>query len=202
MKGTLSTPAARDFAYSGVEHEDEVYSVRQLAARDSDAELKSARTLPTLVPSDSGSKKKGPIVLEDEQISVEEPTAVDDESRNDDLPLAVTASIFRSASGKDDRKNDLRKDLPRPVQEEKAFVQALKESLEESIKESLKENNEPVTAERQDCRPAFARTPFIFQVRSILTALTFNMRASQDVILESLNLTNFRFSSEKLLKLQ
>jgi len=165
-KGTLSTPAARDFAYSGVEREDEVYSVRQLAARDSGTELKSERSLPTLVPRSGSESKKGPIVLEDEEISAKESTAIDDESRNDDRPLAVTASIFRSTNGKDDRKNGSRKDsdLPRPVQEEKAFVQALKESLEESIKESLKENNESVTAERQDCRPAFVRTPFVLQV--------------------------------------
>jgi len=170
-KGTLSTPVARDFAYSGVEHEDEVYSVRQLAARDSGTGLKSGeeKSLPTLVPRSGSGSKKGPIVLEDEEISAKDST-VDDESRNDDRPLAVTASIFRSANGKDDDcKNDSRKDndLPRPVQEEKAFVQALKESLEESIKESLKENNEPATVERQNCR-SFARTPFIFQVRSSL----------------------------------
>lgn len=166
-KGTLSTPAARDFAYSGIEHEDEVYSVRQLAARDSGAELKSERSLPTLVPTSGSGSKKGPIV-KDEEISAKESITADDDSKSDDRPLAVTASIFRSANG---AKDDLRKDsdLPRPLQEEKAFVQALKDSLEESIKESVKENNEPVAAERQDCRPAFVRTPFIFQVRSILT---------------------------------
>ncbi|XP_012231010.1 hypoxia-inducible factor 1-alpha isoform X2 [Linepithema humile] len=152
-----------NYILSGVEHEDEVYSVRQQAARDSGTELKPERALPTLVPTSDSRSKKGPIVLDDEEISVKESITVDDESKSDDRPLAVTASIFRSANGKNDCKNNLRKDsdLSRPVQE-KAFVQALKESLEESIKESLKENNEPVVAERQE-RPAFVRTPFIFQ---------------------------------------
>lgn len=179
--GTLSTSAVRDFAYSGIEHEDEVYSVRQLAARDSDADLvKIERPLPVLVPTGSGAVSatdSSQVSLNDEEETrAEESAAVDDESRNDDRPFAVTASIFHSAGGKDDR-NESRKDsaLPKHAQEEKAFVQALKESLEESIKESLKENDEPAAVDRQDRRRSglspfslgsslAKKTPFILQV--------------------------------------
>jgi len=159
------TPAARDSAYSEIEHEDEVYSVRQLAARDSGADLvKSERTLPALVPIGGAGPAESArqVVLNEEEVPEEETAdtlGLDEESKGEDRPLAVTASIFRSADEKNERKH---KDvLPRPIQE-KAFVQALKDSLEESIKESLKENDKP-TQERQDCRP-LARTPFVFQV--------------------------------------
>jgi len=170
--GTLSTPVARNFVYSGIEHEDEVYNIRQLAARDSDADLvKIEKPLPVLVPTGSAisTTDSSQVSLNDEEIPTEE-SVIDDESRSDDRPFAVTASIFRSIDEKGGCKNDSRKDasvLPKQGQEEKAFVQALKESLEESIKESLKEN-EPATVDRQDCRQSFAKkTPFIFQVRSI-----------------------------------
>lgn len=169
--GTLSTSAARDFAYSGIEHEDEVYSVRQLAARDSGTDLvKIERPLPVLVPTSGGAVSttdSSQVSLNDEEEILAEESAVDDESRSEDRPFAVTASVFRSsADRKSGCEDDLRKDgaLPKHVQE-KAFVQALKESLEESIKESLKENAEPV-ADRQ---PLAKKAPFIFQVQSAST---------------------------------
>ncbi|XP_019887026.1 hypoxia-inducible factor 1-alpha isoform X1 [Ooceraea biroi] len=158
-----------NYVLSEVEHEDEVYSVRQLAARDSGVDLvKSERTLPALVPIEGA----GPVdstrqVVLDEEVPGEDAanSSVDDESKGEDRPLAVTASIFHSAGGKDEqeRKDGSGQDnvLPRPIQE-KAFVQALKESLEESIKESLKENDEPAPGKRQNCR-SLARTPFVFQ---------------------------------------
>lgn len=138
-----------------------MYSVRQLAARDSGADLvKIERPLPVLVPTGSAAVSttdSSQVSLDDEsEIPAKEP-AVDDESRSDDRPFAVTASIFRSAEEEDGCKDDSRKN--------EKFVQALKESLEESIKESLKENNEPAAVDRQDCRPSFAKkAPFIFQV--------------------------------------
>lgn len=148
-----------------------MYSVRQLAARNSGADLvKSERPLPALVPTGGAvSTDASHVVLDDEENLAAKESVVDDESKNEDRPLAVTASIFRSANGKDNRsnKNGLRKNnaLPKPIQE-KAFVQALKESLEESIKESLKENDEPATEDRQEFRPSFA-TSFILQVHKL-----------------------------------
>lgn len=154
---------SRDFGYSGLEHEDEVYSVRQLAARDSGADfVKSERSLLTPVATgaiEPTSVSCQVVLNDDEKISTKE-LAVDDESRSDDRPLAVTASIFRSANGKDDTRKD--DDLPKQAQKKKTSVRILKES----INESLKENDEPAAADRQNCcRPAFAKTPFIFQVR-------------------------------------
>ncbi|XP_012535066.1 protein similar isoform X2 [Monomorium pharaonis] len=155
-----------NYVLSGIEHEDEVYSVRQLAARDSGADLvKVERPLPALVPT-GGPGAVSTTDSSDVSLDDEEGKLVIDETRSDDQPFTVTASIFRSADGKSDCKDDLRKDdaLPKHAQEEKAFVQALKESLEESIKESLKENDDPAPVDRQNCRQSFAKkTPFIFQ---------------------------------------
>lgn len=169
--GMLSTPAARDFAYSGIEHEDEVYSVRQLAAHDSSADLvKVERPLPVLVPTGGGAVSttdSSQVSLNDEEETLSEESAVGDETTSDDRPFAVTASVFCSADEKGGCKDDSRKDsLPKHVQEEKAFVQTLKESLEESIKESLKENNEPEAVDRQSF---IKKTPFVFQVWLMLS---------------------------------
>ncbi|XP_011696892.1 PREDICTED: uncharacterized protein LOC105455341 [Wasmannia auropunctata] len=160
-----------NYILSGIEHEDEVYSVRQLAARDSDADLvKIERPLPVLVPTgpprsiSTTDSNQVSLTNDEEEIPPAEESAVDDESN--DRPFAVTASIFRSVDVKAGCKDDSRKDdaLPKHAQEEKAFVQALKESLEESIKESLKENDEPAAVNRLNCRQSFAKkTPFIFQ---------------------------------------
>ncbi|XP_011874728.1 PREDICTED: protein similar isoform X2 [Vollenhovia emeryi] len=156
-----------NYVLSGIEHEDEVYSVRQLAARDSDADLvKIEKPLPVLVPAGGAvsTADPGQVSLNDEEALAEEPAV--DKSRSEDRPFAVTALIFRSADEKGDCENDSRKDgaLPKHAQEEKAFVQALKESLEESIKESLQENDEPAAVNRQDCRQFLAKkTSLIFQ---------------------------------------
>ncbi|XP_011644069.1 uncharacterized protein LOC105431526 isoform X1 [Pogonomyrmex barbatus] len=162
-----------NYILSGVEHEDEVYSVRQLAARDTGVDLvKPERPLPVLVPTATAvsTTDSSQVSLNDEEeIPAEESATVDDESpRSDDRPLAVTASIFRPrdvARGCDN--DDSRKDdaLPRQAQEEKAFARALKESLEES----LKENDDPATIDRQNCRPlslAKKKLPFVFQGKS------------------------------------
>jgi hypothetical protein len=162
---TLSTPAARDFAYSGIEYDGHVVSLVQ-SKRDNSADLvKLERPLPALVPTGgavvSTADSSRASLDDEEKIPVKEP-AVDDKSRSDDRPFAVTASIFRSLpDGK--RKDDLRKDdaFPKHSHEEKAFEQALKESLEQSIKESLKENDEPTPINRQSFSK---KTPFIFQV--------------------------------------
>ncbi|XP_018397064.1 PREDICTED: protein similar [Cyphomyrmex costatus] len=167
-----------NYILSGIEHEDEVYSVRQLATRDNDANLvKIEKPLPILLPTGStvSTTDSCEISLNDEKIPIEEST-VDDEPRSDDRPLAVTASIFRSIDEKGDCKDDSQKDgvLSKHAQKEKAFVfleKALKESLEESIKESLKENDVPTTVNRQDCRQSFAKkAPFIFQGKSTVVS--------------------------------
>ncbi|KAL6444881.1 hypothetical protein ACFW04_002123 [Cataglyphis niger] len=143
---------------NGLEHEDEVYSVRQLAACDSGADfVKSERSL--LTPVATGAIKPTSdlchvVLNDDKKISAKE-LVIDDESRSDDRPLAVTASIFRSANGKDDTRKD--DDFSKQAQEKKTSVRILKES----INESLKENDEP--ADRHNCCRSFARTPFIFQ---------------------------------------
>ncbi|XP_050444881.1 uncharacterized protein LOC126848222 isoform X2 [Cataglyphis hispanica] len=147
-----------NYILSGLEHEDEVYSVRQLAACDSGADfVKSERSL--LTPVATGAIKpmsdSCQVLNDDKKISAKE-LVIDDESRSDDRPLAVTASIFRSANGKDDTRKD--DDFSKQTQEKKTSVRILKES----INESLKENDEP--ADRHNCcRPPFAKTPFIFQ---------------------------------------
>lgn len=156
-------PAAREFGYSGIEHEDEIYSVRQLAARDSGADfVKSEKSLVTPVTTAATrlTSDSCQVVLSDDELSKE--SAVDDESKGDDRPLAVTASIFRSANGRDDaQKDDV---FPKQAQEKKTCVRILKEP----INESLKENDEPTVAGPQNsCQSAVVRTPFIFQVRLI-----------------------------------
>ncbi|XP_025263937.1 hypoxia-inducible factor 1-alpha isoform X2 [Camponotus floridanus] len=141
-----------NYILSGIEHEDEIYSVRQLVARDSGTDLKPEKSLAIAATRPTSDSCQ---VLTDDEISKE--SAVDDESRGDDRPLAVTASIFRSANGRDDtRKDDA---LLKEAQEKKSCMRILKDL---SINESLKENDEP-TADRQNCQPAVARTPFIFQ---------------------------------------
>ncbi|KYQ50321.1 Hypoxia-inducible factor 1-alpha [Trachymyrmex zeteki] len=98
---------------------------------------------------------------DEEKIPVEEST-VDDESRSDDRPFAVTASIFHSIDDKSDCKDDSQKDgaLPKRAQKEKAFV-FLEKALKESLEESIKENNVPATVNRQSF---VKKAPFIFQI--------------------------------------
>lgn len=140
-----------------------MYSVRQLVARDSGTDLvKIERPLPVLVPTGGGGGGVTVSTTDSSQVSLndEEETAVDVESRSEDRPFAVTASIFHSST---DGKSGCEDDSPKDIQEEKAFVQALKESLEESIKE----NDEPAA------RHSFVKkAPFVFQVRSILSILS------------------------------
>lgn len=144
-----------------------MYSVRQLTARDSGADfVKSERSLlapvtitGTVEPTSDSDCQAVLNDDDDEKRIFAKESAVDDESRSDDRPLAVTASIFRSANG---RADDV---FPKQPQE-KTSVRIPKESPKEPIDESLKENDEPAAADRQDCcRPAFTRTPFILQVR-------------------------------------
>ncbi|XP_029171939.1 hypoxia-inducible factor 1-alpha-like isoform X2 [Nylanderia fulva] len=131
-----------NYILSGIEHENEVYSVRQLTARDSGANLAKSK-------GSSDSDCQTVLTNDDEKI------VQDDESRSDDRPLAVTASIFRSANGR----NDI---LPKQTQE-KTSLRVPKE-VPKPIDDSLKENDEPAAADRSDCcRPAFARTPFLLE---------------------------------------
>ncbi|XP_012057137.1 PREDICTED: uncharacterized protein LOC105620242 [Atta cephalotes] len=153
-----------NYILSGIEHEDEVYSVRQLAARDNDANLvKIEKPLPVLVPADSSAVSttdSSQVSLNDEE-RIPEELNVDDESRSDDRPFAVTASIFHSIDKKNDCKDDSQKDgaLPKHAQKEKAFV-FLEKTLKESLEESIKENDVPATVNQQ----SFAKkTPFILQ---------------------------------------
>lgn len=183
-------PPGRISAFSGVEREDEVYSARQLAARDSEEavkpEEKPADTsdvvqLPPLqattklrVRVQVNSKKLEDTALEGNQQQLSLPATrskpATTGSSNRAKPLTVTSSIFRAADNKAKKEpvqlqDGSRKDntFPRPVQStEKSFVgvQALKESLEES----LKENNGPKRKQRCRQQSVASRAPFVFQV--------------------------------------
>ncbi|XP_076667210.1 HIF-1 transcription factor component sima isoform X2 [Andrena cerasifolii] len=163
-----------NYVLSGVEHEDELYSARQLAARDTE---KSALRAEKLAPSPTEppvQPARIEVNAEDELAEValdlndnesaalsaqpQKPAATVDRAK----PLAVTTSTFRAAAPKKESagpQDGSRKDntFPRPVHAtEKAFVgvQALKDSLEES----LKENEQPKRKQE-----TVARAPFIFQ---------------------------------------
>ncbi|XP_071868413.1 HIF-1 transcription factor component sima isoform X1 [Bombus fervidus] len=178
-----------NYVLSGVEREDEVYSARQLAARDTKEavkpEEKPAATsdvvqVPPLqataklrVRVQVNSKKLEDTALEKNQQQLSLPATKSKSATTGSSdrvkPLTVTSSIFRTADNKAKKEpvqlqDGSRKDntFPRPVQStEKSFVgvQALKESLEES----LKENNEPKRKQRCRQQSAGSRTPFVFQ---------------------------------------
>ncbi|KAG9434019.1 hypothetical protein HZU67_04570 [Apis mellifera carnica] len=176
-----------NYILSGVEREDEVYSARQLAARDTEKAVKPEQPAdPILVEPLLTTKLRLRVQVNNNnnnnnnnnksnKSNLEEATLDGNEERFslqpevDSLdrakPLTVTSSTFRAADNKPRRAQDgSRKDntFPRPVQStsEKSFagVQALKQSLEESIKE----NNEP--RKKQQCR----RAPFEFQGKPAL----------------------------------
>nr|XP_012150065.1 PREDICTED: hypoxia-inducible factor 3-alpha isoform X1 [Megachile rotundata] len=168
-----------NYILSGVEREDEVYSARQLAARDTETVVKPEKV--------TGSSDVEPAKLQ-LQVRVnsnklEETAAFDavDQELSVSVgqsellagpfecakPFTVTASTFRLAANKPNKgsaqlQDGSRKDntFPRPVHAtEKSFVgvQALKDSLEES----LKENDEPKRKESR--RQPASRPPFVFQ---------------------------------------
>ncbi|XP_014477700.1 PREDICTED: protein similar isoform X2 [Dinoponera quadriceps] len=176
-----------NYILSGIEHEDEVYSERQLAGRDSADLVKSEASLPALVPTASGppaptgdeddDKKEEEAVPADVVNVPEEPAIVDDDAlrksdRDRPRPLTVTASIFqRSLNWDDCGKDESRKvdGFLRSFQNEKASVgvRTLKESPKQPILNATTkwlQDSKSAAAERQeDCRPTFASTPFIFQ---------------------------------------
>ncbi|XP_031848745.2 HIF-1 transcription factor component sima isoform X1 [Nomia melanderi] len=181
-----------NYILSGVEREDEVYSARQLAARDTEKSLvkpEKKKLLPSVCEAAVQPVTKLRLQVQvTETGNLEEP-AVDPpkpknaqqqqqqrqdhrESVDRAKPLAVTTSTFRAA-GQGVKKEPAglrdgsRKDntFPRPVRDaEKSFVgvQALKESLEES----LKENDQP-KRKKINPRPT-NRPPFIFQGKPAL----------------------------------
>lgn len=162
-----------------MEHEDELYSARQLAARDTEERALRAEKLapsPTepvqparIEVNAEGELAEVALDLNDNECAAlsaqpQKPAATVDRAK----PLAVTTSTFRAAAPKKKEsagpQDGSRKDntFPRPVHAtEKAFVgvQALKDSLEES----LKENEQP--KRKQARQETVARAPFIFQVR-------------------------------------
>ncbi|XP_076235560.1 HIF-1 transcription factor component sima [Calliopsis andreniformis] len=149
-----------NYVLSGVEREDEVYSARQLAARDTE---KSVVKPEKLAPSSTDAVQPAKLQLEVQVNAGQDIEEVALDSNDNEClltvqqkpvvtldrakPLAVTTSTFRAAAPKKKEpglQDGSRKDntFPRPVHvAEKSFVgvQALKESLEES----LKENEEP-----------------------------------------------------------
>lgn len=184
-------PPGRISAFSGVEREDEVYSARQLAARDSEEavkpEEKPAATsdivqLPPLqattklrVRVQVNSKKLEDTALEGNQQQLSLPAtkskpATTTGSSDRAKPLTVTSSIFRAADNKAKKESvqlqdGSRKDntFPRPVQStEKSFVGV--QALKESLEESLKENNGPKRKQRCRQQSVASRAPFVFQV--------------------------------------
>ena len=186
-RGDDQFPPGRISGFSGVEREDEVYSARQLSARDTEKAVKPEQPAdPILVEPLLTTKLRLRVQVNNNnnnnnnnnksnKSNLEEATLDGNEERFslqpevDSLdrakPLTVTSSTFRAADNKPRRAQDgSRKDntFPRPVQStsEKSFagVQALKQSLEESIKE----NNEP--RKKQQCR----RAPFEFQVNKYI----------------------------------
>ncbi|XP_053984821.1 hypoxia-inducible factor 3-alpha isoform X2 [Hylaeus volcanicus] len=166
-----------NYVVSGVEHEDEVYSARQLAARDTEQQS-LVKPEKLVSPSETVPLTKLQLQVQvetDLEEVIEDPvdkeyasTRAEEESSSPPFkrakPLAVTTSTFRLAGQKAEKEpgrlqDGSRKDntFPRPVHgTDKSFVgvQALKDSLEES----LKENEEP---KRKRQTPA--RLPFIFQ---------------------------------------
>ncbi|CAK9813264.1 Hypoxia-inducible factor 1-alpha [Anthophora quadrimaculata] len=180
-----------NYVLSGVEREDEVYSARQLAARDTEEkavkpeEEPAANTgvaveieLQLQVTTNSDLEEGGYDTSKSEEFALSsvEPELTTVASLDRAKPLTVTSSIFRTADNISKKKpvqlqDGSRKDntFPRPVQPtEKSFVgvQALKESLEES----LKENSEPKQKQetRQQASSASCRPPFVFQGKPAL----------------------------------
>lgn len=163
-----------------MERENEVYSARQLAARDTENVVKPDKVttgssdvvepapaklhLQVRVNSNKVEEAAATFDIVDPQLSVSR-----DQPELPPKSLAVTASTFRLAANKPKKgsaqlQDGSRKDntFPRPVHAtEKSFVgvQALKDSLEES----LKENNEPKRKQQNRQQPT-GRTPFVFQV--------------------------------------
>ncbi|XP_017761384.1 PREDICTED: protein similar [Eufriesea mexicana] len=173
-----------NYVLSGVEREDEVYSARQLAARDTEKAVKlepavssdavePPRTTKLRLQVQVNRKKLEESSLDNEQqfsVSVVKPEPATDRAK----PLTVTSLIFRAADVKPKKevvqlRDGSRKDntFPRPVQStEKSFagVKALKESLEES----LKENSEPKKKQQSRQQPISSRAPFVFQGKPAL----------------------------------
>lgn len=175
-----------NYILSGVEREDEVYSVRQLVARESVKAVKSEPVQNVLVV-ESPPLLESPI-LETSQESSDTlrnesslPTILPLQEQNrNDRPQAVTASIFRSAASvsSEETKKESGKLFETPKKDQ-AFppgsgipvvssgkscfsVQPPKKSLEES---TLKENDQP--KQRTDRRQA-SRPEFIFQGKPAL----------------------------------
>nr|XP_034192660.1 protein similar-like isoform X1 [Osmia lignaria] len=174
-----------NYILSGVEREDEVYSARQLAARDTENVVKPDKVNVGSSDVVEPTPAKLHLQLRVNSNKVEEAVTFDIVDRElsvtvdqqPELPsatfepaksLPVTASTFRLAANKPKKgspqlQDGSRKDntFPRPVHAtEKSFVgvQALKDSLEES----LKENNEPKRKQQNRQQPT-GRTPFVFQ---------------------------------------
>ncbi|XP_076756551.1 HIF-1 transcription factor component sima [Xylocopa sonorina] len=170
-----------NYVLSGVEHEDEVYSARQLAVRDNEEAVKSeepVETIELVEPTPVRTQIKLQVLVNASKLGEEQrcslpiakPESIDADSQltiPNDVPVAVVFPVSANESTKKEPaqlRDGSRKDntFPRPVQTpEKSFVgvQALKDSLEES----LKENNQP--KRKQQCRqsPASGRVPFVFQ---------------------------------------
>lgn len=185
-------------AFSGVEREDEVYSARQLAARDTEKAVKpeEAAADPILVEpllatklrlrvqvnnnNNNNNKSNNNNKVEEARLDGKEEPGFSEPgigSFDRAKPLTVTSSTFRAADNKARRavvqaQDGSRKDntFPRPVQStEKSFVGV--QALKQSLEESIKENNQP--KKKQQCRQqsAAGRAPFEFQVKLYIVSL-------------------------------
>ncbi|CAL7951157.1 unnamed protein product [Xylocopa violacea] len=157
-----------NYVLSGVEHEDEVYSARQLAVRDTENAVKSEEPVESnelVEPPPVRTQIKLQVLVNASKLGEEQrcslPAAKPELLAADSLTVGNEPTKKEPAQLRDGSRKD--NTFPRPVQTpEKSFVgvQALKESLEES----LKENDEP--KRKQQCRQpssAGTRVPFVFQ---------------------------------------
>ncbi|XP_043665464.1 endothelial PAS domain-containing protein 1 isoform X2 [Vespula pensylvanica] len=161
-----------NYILSGVECEDEVYSVRQLVARDSEKTVKSEPLQKIVIvetpPLESATLEVSPKpeILQNVENVVAPIVPLQEQNRND-RPQAVTASIFRPAASLSNQETKKESDKifegnsRKPTVSGKSSfpVQAPKKILEEV---ALKENDQPKK------RRQSGRTEFIFQGKPAL----------------------------------
>ncbi|XP_043254659.1 protein similar-like [Colletes gigas] len=180
-----------NYILSGVEHEDEVYSVRQLAARDTERNVvKSEKPVDAKsISRNTGqpsklqlrvqvrSKKLVEVGLDSSENEYSSSSNAVEEKSSSTFdrakPLTVTTSTFRATGQKAEKESvrvqdGSRKDntFPRPVHDTEKFFVGV-EGAEDSVQESVKENEEP-KRKQQNRNRAACRAPFIFQGKPAL----------------------------------
>ncbi|XP_046815692.1 uncharacterized protein LOC124422817 isoform X1 [Vespa crabro] len=161
-----------NYILSGVECEDEVYSVRQLVARDSEKTVKSEPLQKVVIvetpPLESTTLEVSPKseILQNVENVVSTIVPLQEQNRND-RPQAVTASIFRSAASVSNQETKKESDklyegnLKKPtVSGKSSFPVLAPKTTPEEV--PLKENDQPKK------RRQSGRTEFIFQGKPAL----------------------------------